>query len=397
VRTLLFTGPGGAGTSTLAAAAAVRAARTGRRTVLLSRQPPAVPGLAEVPGLEVPVVDPQAAIERVWQGVAGALEGLLPELPLPPVSSVLPLPGTAQLALFAELAESDADLVVVDAGPLEAAADLLALPATLRWWLDQLLPPGLRALGAVRTAAVRFGAAQRGPVDAALAAVPVVEALLARNRLAVPADTAVFLVARPRPDSGPRLRAFAAVLGLHGLSAAAVLPRTLPADGTGEWWTARASEQEAVLAELATVAPVRAVPETATAPDGLGSLADLLTGVELPTSGGPLPPGPERVDGGWRLVLPLPFAERAAVDLTRWQDDLVVTAGGTRRCVRLDPLLRRCEVTGGRLTDAGTAQARLEVRFRPDRSLWPADLLPAEDLPAGALPDDLLPTEKRTT
>ena len=53
VRTLLLTGPGGAGTSTLAAAAAVRSARAGRRTVLLSRQAVAVPGLDGVPGLTV--------------------------------------------------------------------------------------------------------------------------------------------------------------------------------------------------------------------------------------------------------------------------------------------------------------------------------------------------------
>jgi arsenite/tail-anchored protein-transporting ATPase len=56
--------------------------------------------------------------------------------------------------------------------------------------------------------------------------------------------------------------------------------------------------------------------------------------------------------------------------------------GGTRRCVRLDALLRRCQVTGGRLADPGSAEARLEVGFRPDPGLWPADLLPADDLAA---------------
>ena len=48
------------------------------------------------------------------------------------------------------------------------------------------MPPGMRALGAVRTAAVATGAAKRGPIDAALAAVPLVEQLLARDRLAGP-------------------------------------------------------------------------------------------------------------------------------------------------------------------------------------------------------------------
>ncbi|MBJ7451108.1 MAG: ion transporter, partial [Blastococcus sp.] len=75
--------------------------------------------------------------------------------------------------------------------------------------------------------------------------------------------------------------------------------------------------------------------------------------------------------------VPLPFAERGAVGVTRWEDDLVVTVAGARRSLRLDPLLRRCEVTGGRMADPGSAAARLVVSFRPDEQLWPADLLAA--------------------
>jgi arsenite-transporting ATPase len=94
----------------------------------------------------------------------------------------------------------------------------------------------------------------------------------------------------------------------------------------------------------------------------------------------PLPePCTERRDGAWQLTVGLPFAERAAVGLTRWVDDLVITAGAARRGLRLDALLRRCEVTGGRLADAGTPDARLQVGFRPDPQLWPADLLAAEE------------------
>jgi arsenite-transporting ATPase len=382
VRTLLFTGPGGAGTSTLAAAAAIRAARAGRRTLLLSRQAPPLTGLDTRPGLGLTVVDPQAALDRLWQGAVDALAPVLPALTLPPAGSVLPLPGTADLALLVGLANAEADLVVVDAGPLEAAAGLLALPTTLRWWLDQLLPPGVRALGAVRTAAVTSGMARRGPVDAALAAVPVVEGLLARDRLADPSQTAVCLVAQPRAAAPARLRSAATLFALHGLRASVVLARALPADGAGPWWTARAAEQDAALTAFADIAPVHVVPEAATAPDGVEPVAALLDGFELPADGGFAAPGAERADGGWRLTVPLPFAERAAVDLTRWQDDLVVTVGGTRRCVRLDALLRRCQVTGGRLADPGSAEARLEVGFRPDPGLWPADLLPADGLAA---------------
>jgi arsenite-transporting ATPase len=91
-----------------------------------------------------------------------------------------------------------------------------------------------------------------------------------------------------------------------------------------------------------------------------------------------LTPSVDRSDGVRRLVLPLPFAEREGLDLTRWQDDLVVTVAGARRSLRLDSLLRRCVVTGGTLADAGTRQARLEVTFTPDPLQWPAGLLAAE-------------------
>ncbi len=376
MRTLLLTGPGGAGTSTLAAAAAVRSARSGRRTVLLSRQAAPVAGLVDVPGLDVVRVDAQATAERLWGGAAGAVGALVPQLTLPPDSSVVPIPGTAELAVFAELSRAEADLVVLDAGPLEAMAALVALPSALRWWLDQLMPPGMRALGAVRTAAVTAGAAKRGPVDAALAAVPVVEKLLAGNRLAE--ATTVCLVAEPRRGSVASLRAAVTTLALHGLTAGSVLTRVLPLEDSGEWSTRRAAEQDAVMADLGGIAPLHRVEEVAVAPADVDDLVGLLDGFDVPAATVPEVPAAERSERSWQLTVPLPFAERESLRLTRWLDDLVISVGDARRSIRLDALLRRCEVTGGRLVDPGTSDARLVVGFRPDPQLWPTDLLAAE-------------------
>jgi arsenite-transporting ATPase len=378
VRTLIVTGPGGAGTSTLAAAAAVRAARSGRRTLLLTARPTVLTGLDAEAGLEVAVVDPRASLEQLWSGSAGMLAEVLPQLTLPPAGSLVPPPGTGELALLAALSRADAELVVLDAGPVDAALALIGLPTTLRWWLDQLLPPGVRALGAVRTAAVTYGAAKRGPVDVALALVPVVEGLLACDRLADPADTAVALVALPRPAAAASVRAAATALALHGLRVGSVLTRVLPGGGPGQWWVQRAAAQTEAVAAFTSVAPVHRVPERAAAPEDADSTASLLEGWELPGEGGAPLPVAERREDGWSLTLPLPFGERESVDLIRWGDDLVVTAAGLRRSVRLDSLLRRCEVTGGRLHDPGTPRAALEVTFRPDPRLWPADLLAAE-------------------
>jgi arsenite-transporting ATPase len=381
VRTLLLTGPGGAGTSTLAAAAAVRAARSGRRTLLLSR-PGARPVAPDaVPGLAVDAVEPLGALEGLWSAVAEQVGDAVPGMTLPPPSSVVPLPGAGELALLARLGralrDAEADTVVVDAGPLPSGAGLIALPGVLRWWLDQALPTRLRVLGAVRTAAVRSGAVRRGPVDAALDAVPALEELVGGLPLTDPAATEVRLVTTARPAAVAALRSAVTALALHGQRPTAVLARVLPG-GTGEWWSRRAAEQDAALAALAELAPVRRVEEAAEAPREPGSLAALLPEHDEPGPADPVVPLTERVDGGRRLALPLPFAERAGLELTRWEDDLVVTVAGTRRSIRLDALLRRCVVTAATLADAGTARARLEVTFTPDPQQWPAALLAAE-------------------
>ncbi|MGY1724111.1 ArsA family ATPase [Blastococcus sp. SYSU DS0533] len=379
MRTLLVTGSGGAGSSTVAAAAAVRAARAGRGTLLLSRRPAALPGLDEVPGLQVRRVDGRRAVEELWGASAEALGALLPHLELPPATSVVPVPGAGELALLAALGSADADLVVVDAGPLADGLTLAALPGSLRWWLDQALPPTARALAAVRTASVAAGVAPRGPLDTVLDALPAVERLLARDRLTEATATAVWVVTGAQRSAVPAVRHAATVLGLHGLRVAAVLARVLPAGGPGEWWRARAAEQDAARGGLADVAPVHEVPELAVPPADVAGATALLDGLDLPASGGPVPPGPERGEVGWRLAVPLPFAERADVGLTRWGDDLVVSVGDDRRSLRLDSLLRRCEVTGGRLLAPGAAAAHLEISFRPDPQQWPADLLAAEE------------------
>ena len=383
MQTLLFTGPGGAGTTTVAAAAAVRAAGAGARVVLVTGQEPP-PGVDGVDGVEVVRADARTGLERLWARWGAELAATAPDLTLPPATSVVPLPGAPELALLAALgraAHGDPDLVVLDAGPLEAATALVGLPGALRWWLDQALPTRLRMLGAVRTAAVRAGTLRRGPADVALAAVPELEAWLDRLHLADPSATEVRVVAVPRPGAAAALRRAATALAVHGQSPAGVLARVLPeppADAGG-WWRARAAEQESALAALAAVTGVVTVPESAQAPCDAAALAALLPDLPGPAgSPAPVPPAPERVEGGWRLTLPLPFAERADVGLTRWEDDLVVTAAGTRRSLRLDALLRRCVVTSGSLADPGTAGARLEVGFAADPQQWPADLLAAQ-------------------
>ena len=157
-----------------------------------------------------------------------------------------------------------------------------------------------------------------------------------------------------------------------------MLTRVLPLEDAGEWSRRRAAEQDAVLAALGGIAPLHRVDEAAVAPADVDDLVGLLDGFDVPAATVPEVPAAERSEKSWQLTVPLPFAQRESLRLTRWLDDLVISVGEARRSVRLDALLRRCEVTGGRLVDPGTSDARLVVGFRPDPQLWPTDLLAAE-------------------
>lgn len=370
MRTLVVTGPGGAGTSTVAAATALALADAGRPVTLLTT---ATPAHDLGPGVAVRVVEPVAALGSAWGGHADALAALAPALALPPASSVVPVPGVAEVAVLTALGElAGGGDVVVDAGPLERATDLLALPHAARWWTAQLAPPRLRVLASVRA----LTRTRPGAVEAAVAAVGALEAAVDR----LPTDPEVHLVLPPDPRALPALRRAGTGLGVLGYGLASVtLARVLPA-AAGEWARARADQQDAVRTALRAAGVVAA--EVAEAPHAPADAAAVrVLGAAL--AGAPAGPrraavSPRRVEGGWELALPLPFAGRGEVELTRWGDELVVGAAGRRRSWPLDPLLRRCTVTGAAVTDPGGPSAALTVRFAADPSQWPADLLAAE-------------------
>ena len=378
VQVLLVTGPGGAGTSTVAAATAVRLAAAGSRCVLLTSQPPRTAGLAGV--VTVDVVAAQPAVEQLWARHADQLTAAAPLLTVPPATSVVPLPGVAEFALLTALAghvrTGDADVVVVDAGPTATATALLALPGTLRWWLAQLAPTRLRVLASLRAAATP---GRPGIAAGLLAGAAGLDELLDAAPLADPARTAVHLVLRPDADAAGQLQSTATALGVLGQRIASVTAaRVLPA-GPGEWWAQRSAAQDAGLRELRALAGrVHEVAEAAVPPVTVADLERLDAAVPEVGEPAAVPSAPRRSAGGWVLDVPLPFARRGEVELTRWRDDLVVTAAGVRRSLPLDALLRRCTVAGGSLDAPGTMAATLEVRFTPDPEQWPAGLLAAQ-------------------
>ncbi|MFD9501551.1 ArsA family ATPase [Streptomyces sp. NPDC060035] len=394
MRTVLVTGPGGAGRTTVAAATALAAARSGRRALLISADAvpgfPAGTGPTEVAdGLHHARIDSREHFRSELVALQDRASGALDLLGAGRLDGeeVTELPGSAQFALLHTLhraAEGDwskdgYDVLVVDLPPLAETLALLALPGQLRRYLRRLLPQERQAARALRPMLAQlagvpmpaqwlYEAAARK--DAELAAV---EALIEDSA------TTVRLVAEPGPAAEDTLSAARTGLALHGLRVdTLVANRILPRHSADPWFAALAAQQEKSLdlwhQAWAPGTPLTEVAHLGRDPQGLDDLA-LLGAAFAPddrTPGRAEDPWwteDTRGEGGDGVLvwcLPLPGAVKEELRLVRRGDELLLTVGAFHRIVRLESALRRCTVSGAALTDG-----ILRVRFTPDPALWP--------------------------
>ncbi|MGW0953773.1 ArsA family ATPase [Streptomyces sp. NPDC002545] len=388
MRTLLITGPGGSGRTTVSAATALTAARDGVDTLVLSADRTDSLGAAlGVPtGAEPVPVAPRLTAWRpdaaagfradltAFQDRAGNVLDLLGASRLD-TEEVTPLPGAEELALLRALRDAALserfELLVVDLPPAPQALALLALPEELRRYLRRLLPPERQAARALR------------PVLGRLAGVPMPAEWLYETAArwdvelaavaAVLADrgTRVRLVAEPGPAGADAVRSAALGLAVRGLAVECLVAgRVLPETAADSWLAGPVAQQRKTLDEWREAYAVHPAAHLGRDPRGLDDLAALAVPGANPASAPVEWPVTDRLaeDGVLVWHIPLPGAIREELDLIRLGDELAVTAGPFRRVVPLPSALRRCTVDGAALRDGG-----LRIRFAPDPALWPRE------------------------
>ena len=395
---ILFTGKGGSGVTTLAAATAAHGAQRGMRTLLLSLGSLAHDGdgadLATV--LDHPVgavptqVDgllyaqcfaPQVAFEQ-WYGKAVTKVRTLIEtigLTPPDAAELLAPPGAGEPLALAEIATAvDGgawDLVVVDGPPLGQAMRLLSLPTTARDWLGRTRPVETQAARALR------------PVLATLAGLPLPQTALvdltenlvaecgAVHEVLAHQLSSVRLVATPDIVGLDRLRSARCALALYGLRLDALMVNRqvveAPRDSWSRGWAAAQQIAAEQLAEIFAGVARHEVPYRPCEPLGLEELAVVAAAAYGEVDGLGAPgrapePAVTKSADGYVFSVPLPGADRRAMGLLRRDDEVVLTVGPYRRTLRLEPVLRRCKIAGAVLRNQA-----LEIRFVPDPAQWP--------------------------
>jgi arsenite/tail-anchored protein-transporting ATPase len=376
VRIVLFTGKGGVGKTSVAAATALRCADAGCRTLAISTDP--AHSLAD--SFDVPLgadptqvtttlygqqLDAQARMEDQWGEIQSYLREILQwagaeaieaeELSVPP--------GLDELFSLSDIkahAESGAwDVLVVDCAPTAETIRLLSLPDILEWYMERLFPMGRRLNRVV------------GPVLNKMTSLPIAsdDVFAATRRLydrldgvkkilADPAKTSVRLVVNPERMVIAEARRTYTYLSLYGYQVdAVVVNRLLPSDVADPWFERwRSLQQEHLAAIEEGFSPLPLLPAELAREElvGLDRLrafgSELYSDVE-PTDvlhqGEPL--RVEQTEDGYELVQALPFADHDDLEVGRRHDELLVRIGPHRRAIMLPDSLRRRPVAGASL------------------------------------------------
>jgi len=383
-RIILYTGKGGVGKTSVAAATARRVAASGSRTLVLSTDP--AHSLAE--SLQMPVgaeptdagggvwaqqVQAQDELERNWSAAQEWLGGVLAERGVERIAAeelTVP-PGADELFSLLQLkrhAESgDWDAIVVDCAPTGETLRLLSFPDAARWWLDRVLGRESALLTAARPLARAF-------FDLSLPDERVMDDVqrLVRNLIAMhellrdASRVTLRLVMTPdRMVVAEAMRTFT-YLNLYGyLCDAVVVNRVFPHD-VGAYFGAWREVQAAQLAEVeASFAPVPVLRAPYFDQEVLGAeMLDRLAGA-LFADRDPAAVLHDRLaqelalDGSRaELRLDLPFVSKGDVALRKIGLELVVRVDGHKRTIVLPGAL-----AGFRPTSAKLAGGSLVVGF----------------------------------
>ncbi|MBW2270763.1 MAG: ArsA family ATPase [Deltaproteobacteria bacterium] len=388
MRVVLYTGKGGVGKTTTAAATAVHASALGHRTLLISADP--AHSLGDVLGLRLgaePVkvgdrlsaleVDARVELARHWGRIRDYLVSLFRHQGIEEVvaEELALLPGAEELTTLVAVDEharsGHFDFIVVDCAPTDATLRLVTLPEVAHGALRILLRIQ-RAVAAVVT-----------PLAAGLVPVPLPDSLVFRDaerllyrtlkrlraRL-LSADTSIRMVVTPERMAIDEARRAFTELSLFDLVCdGVVMNRLLPEAATQEeffrdWGRIqreRVDELRRYFAPLSVFeAPLQddeVIGLVRLADHGAQLFGDVDPAARLPSS--------ERVrferrEDGYQVRIPLPGARTEELDVAVVDDELVVRAGSRRRALKLPRRIAACTLDGAVL-DAGELVVAFEA------------------------------------
>ena len=386
-RTILYTGKGGVGKTSVAACTARACAASGLRTLIISTDP--AHSLSESLGASLgpepsavsgrlwgQEVNAQEEMERHWSGVQEWLGEVFVERGIDHISAqelTVP-PGMDELfsllRLQAAHGSNDWDAIVVDCAPTGETLRLLSFPDVARWWIEKVFPLERQLLAAARPLARSLLDIQL-PSSAVFADIQRLSRnLIEMNEILRDRERCtVRLVMNPdKMVIGEAMRTFT-YLNLYGyLTDAVIVNRIFPSE-VGDYfagWRRVQEEHLSLVRSAFAPVPVLCAPYFESEVLG-GEMLDRLSG-ELFGGADGLDPAAilhDRLtqelhvsEDGARLRLTLPFAQKGDISLKKIGLELIVGVDGQRRTIILPSALGGFQPTAATFEDGA-----LEVTF----------------------------------
>ncbi len=369
MRILLFSGKGGVGKTSLAAATGLHLSRLGYRTLIMSVDP--AHSLADSfnlegslfhgstgdpvsvsPNLSIHEVNIQVEIKRHWKEISMYLTSVLRTSGLSGVEAeeLAILPGMEELSAMMYINQhrrsNEYDVIVLDCAPTAESLRFISMPTTLDWYMKHVFPWQRKLVKAIRPLANRMGPVEmpgENYFDNLQSLAGRVDGIA--ELLEDPNVTSVRLVTNAEKMVLKETQRAFVYFSLHGLTVDAILVNRVLPDSVQDVWFAewRASQGKVLqeIDEFFSPVEVRRVPlfmHEVIGMDGLTELAShlyradedpsLVTRTEAPYSF-------HKEDGRNEVRVKLPFAAKGDVGLFKKDDELVVQIGTLRRHIGL--------------------------------------------------------------
>ena len=385
-RILLFTGKGGTGKTTCAAATALRAARNGQKTLILSSDP--AHSLADaldedlgpeaqeiVDNLYAQEVDLYYSMKKHWGNMRDLMLTVFRWQGVDQIAAeeMAALPGMNEgsVLLWLEQAvrEENYDLIVVDSAPTGETLTLLSLPQVTQWWLSKAFPFQKFAFkslgfGVRKTTGIPLDKGYE-ELETLFGQLEAIHGVLSNRSI-----TSIRLVMNPEKMVVQEAQRAYTYLQLYGYGVdSVVVNRVLPEDQVPEgslfadYLTTQREYLEQIDQSFRPL-PILQVPHLGTEVFGLDRLdrvAEAMYADRAPSDVlHDAPTFEVREDGDDYVIrIRLPFAEEEAVEARQFGDELVVQVANQRSNYVLPNFLRYYHLASHSLED-GWLHARFE-------------------------------------
>ncbi len=385
MRIILYTGKGGVGKTSAAASSAVKTAKKGHKTLVVSTDPAHSLGdsfdmkLSSEPlkiaeNLWAQEIDSLHEVEKGWGEVQKYLTTLFTAKTVRDITTeeLTVFPGMEDLLSLIRILkyykEKTYDVIIIDCAPTGETLAFLSFPDMLRWWMDKLFPMKRKALKIFKPIAEPILGLPM-PSDGVMGEIENIYNQLdeMRHILSDRAITSVRVVVNPEKMVIKEAQRSFTYLNIYDFNVDAIIVnRVIPEDVSDEYFSVWKDTQKKyleIIHDSFSPLPIYNAPlfeREVVGIEMLERMGNAVFGEEDPSiiMFNARTQYVEKDGDEYIFIIHMPFTDKSDLSLNQKGDELIIKVGSIKRNIILPRTLLNLSVVGAKFEDAV-----LKVRF----------------------------------